>query len=505
MQQIFGKYFYENTKPNMAILKNTAHFILDALAQTSGDQHSTDFARRWFLSPPDDKTSIRLADPNKSDEYKLDLIADKLEDLAGNAEFGQQLAALLRAEQGKAQKNVVENSQIEAGGNVEIGDKGSPADQHFQQKNVITGSSIKAGGNFSLGDTSGHESFSLGSQPPAAPVLHDLNYGFYLKTLVQENELEKAIQLALKATPNISRDLSNALINLSARFAGNRRSMRDGILDYDAFNRENNKLRMALLSVIEDLDHDAQWQSGARTNPGIRPNVQIPEEKDLERVLGNKEHLVKIAWLQHGLRAAKSVCRVVLPNGNNGTGFVLEGGYLLTNFHVLRSPKQIEEALVEFNFEEDMFGTKQQVTAYKLDVAGHKLSGMAEFDYCYAKIIDNPAQPLAQWGFLEIDTFSEPQKGDPVNIIQHPEAGVKQIALTYNYVLGLWAHRLFYQTDTKPGSSGSPVFNKDWKVVALHHKGQTMENGGLQINENGDRMGANEGILMKYILEDIKK
>ena len=82
---------------------------------------------------------------------------------------------------------------------------------------------------------------------------------------------------------------------------------------------------------------------------------------------------------------------------------------------------------------------------------------------------------------------------------------MKQIALTYNYVLGLWAHRLFYQTDTKPGSSGSPVFNKDWKVVALHHKGQTMENGGLQINENGDRMGANEGILMKYILEDIKK
>ena len=28
-----------------------------------------------------------------------------------------------------------------------------------------------------------------------------------------------------------------------------------------------------------------------------------------------------------------------------------------------------------------------------------------------------------------------------------------------------------YSTDTEPGSSGSPVFNQDWEIVGLHHRG----------------------------------
>ena len=30
-------------------------------------------------------------------------------------------------------------------------------------------------------------------------------------------------------------------------------------------------------------------------------------------------------------------------------------------------------------------------------------------------------------------------------------------------------NRLRYQTNTEDGSSGSPVFNREWRVVALHH------------------------------------
>src|SRR5438445_9734221 len=29
--------------------------------------------------------------------------------------------------------------------------------------------------------------------------------------------------------------------------------------------------------------------------------------------------------------------------------------------------------------------------------------------------------------------------------------------------------KLHYRAPTAPGSSGSPVFNKDWQLVALHH------------------------------------
>jgi hypothetical protein len=46
-------------------------------------------------------------------------------------------------------------------------------------------------------------------------------------------------------------------------------------------------------------------------------------------------------------------------------------------------------------------------------------------------------------------------------------------------------------TDTLPGSSASPVFNDSWRVVALHHAG-----GNLVKNARGERLFANEGILM---------
>jgi V8-like Glu-specific endopeptidase len=93
-----------------------------------------------------------------------------------------------------------------------------------------------------------------------------------------------------------------------------------------------------------------------------------------------------------------------------------------------------------------------------------------------------------------------PRPGEHVNIIQHPEGGPKQIALTANQVVNVFEYRLQYTTDTLPGSSGSPVFTDAWKVVALHQAG-----GNLLTNQRGDRMFANEGILMSYIMRALGK
>jgi V8-like Glu-specific endopeptidase len=107
--------------------------------------------------------------------------------------------------------------------------------------------------------------------------------------------------------------------------------------------------------------------------------------------------------------------------------------------------------------------------------------------------------PLDSWGKLELSSDPPPGVGEHVVIIQHPGGGAKQIALTANQVVNLFEHRLQYTTDTLPGSSGSPVFNDAWKVVALHHAG-----GNLVTNPRGDRMFANQGILMAKILERLK-
>ena len=77
---------------------------------------------------------------------------------------------------------------------------------------------------------------------------------------------------------------------------------------------------------------------------------------------------------------------------------------------------------------------------------------------------------VAKWGALPLAKTSV-KVGDHVNIIQHPGGGPKQMSLIANVVAFVGGGRVQYLTDTLPGSSGSPVFDKEWNIVALHHSG----------------------------------
>ena len=61
--------------------------------------------------------------------------------------------------------------------------------------------------------------------------------------------------------------------------------------------------------------------------------------------------------------------------------------------------------------------------------------------------------------------------GDRVIIVQHPKGRHQQIVLNNNRVInnGLYKNFLRYTADSDYGSSGSPVFNTKWELVALHH------------------------------------
>ena len=56
-----------------------------------------------------------------------------------------------------------------------------------------------------------------------------------------------------------------------------------------------------------------------------------------------------------------------------------------------------------------------------------------------------------------------------VNIIQHPRGRPKEVALQDNRVVKVDHVVVHYSCDTEPGSSGSPVFDNQWRLVALHH------------------------------------
>lgn len=85
-----------------------------------------------------------------------------------------------------------------------------------------------------------------------------------------------------------------------------------------------------------------------------------------------------------------------------------------------------------------------------------------------------------------------------MNIIQHPGGGPKQIGLYHNTVVFAGEGRVQYLTDTLPGSSGAPVFNDTWQVVALHHSGGMLREPGTKRS-----FYRNEGIAITTVLSDI--
>ncbi len=126
--------------------------------------------------------------------------------------------------------------------------------------------------------------------------------------------------------------------------------------------------------------------------------------------------------------------------------------------------------------------------------------------------------PLTDRGFIPL--IAESGKaliGEPVNVIQHPAGGPQQIAIRNNNITDIVDDFLHYAADTEPGSSGSPVFNMQWELAALHHSGVPKRDASNQIlmidgqvfdgqRENEERIAwqANEGVRISSIVEDIR-
>jgi endonuclease G len=98
-------------------------------------------------------------------------------------------------------------------------------------------------------------------------------------------------------------------------------------------------------------------------------------------------------------------------------------------------------------------------------------------------------RPIAGYPWLKfIPTVGKAEKDDPLNIIQHPRGGLKQIALRNNKVIEIPSGKpdfLYYTTDTEPGSSGSPCFNDQWELIGLHHSGVPRMDGEKILKKDG--------------------
>lgn len=197
-------------------------------------------------------------------------------------------------------------------------------------------------------------------------------------------------------------------------------------------------------------------------------DMEKPEETpgDFEKIMGSKSTLLPISFLEAGMQCAKAVVRIDVGDGL-GTGFLIDGNWIITNNHVLPDEAAAASAVFQFNYQQNLKGLDMPYEEFRLARGDGNFFTNKKDDWSVAKLSDDAN---AKFGALTLSAM-QVEKDDFVNIIQHPSGGPKQIALYHNTVTSVEDQYVFYLTDTMNGSSGSPVFNTDWEVVALHHWG----------------------------------
>jgi len=316
-----------------------------------------------------------------------------------------------------------------------------------------------------------------------------------LRKQIAQGEIELALDRLHNYLSASALALRDEVTLLTARYNRLRRDERKGIISRDTAQADQNRLVNALLELLEEVPKKISEEMSPSPAPApVAEKLAIPEEVGLEKILG-VNNLKQISWIERGIQVAKSVCRILTPSGL-GTGFLIAPDLLMTNNHVISDPTMAAQSVVEFNYQHDFGGNLLPTCRYRLDA--ERFHSNPALDYTIIGVSSDPNKPdLESWGHIFLNPHADPVPGEHVIIIQHPNGGLKQIVLTANQVVGLWDHRLHYTTDTMPGSSGAPVFNDLWQVIAIHHAG-----GELQINARGDKRFVNEGILMSAIKSD---
>ncbi|WP_208341184.1 DNA/RNA non-specific endonuclease [Aetokthonos hydrillicola] len=307
----------------------------------------------------------------------------------------------------------------------------------------------------------------------------------------------------------------------------------------DLRSQEVSTNREAPLSDIKEHDRRADPVTIlARRVENIAASGSGVSSFDLERVLGRND-LLPINFLQKGTLAARAVCRIWVgdqfgSNGSWGTGFLVSPRLLLTNHHVIESVDAATRASAQFNYEMDISGKIREGKFFAL-TPNEAFITDPDLDFTLVAVAeksDDGQASLADYGFLRLDpNLHKVEPLEFVSIIQHPDGQPKQIAIRENKVLkignsqdALADNFLWYASDTAPGSSGSPAFNDNWQVVAIHHKSviENRINNGVEeiqlsngewvakeeaqkLSENQIKWLANEGVRTSKILEQVNK
>jgi S1-C subfamily serine protease len=187
-----------------------------------------------------------------------------------------------------------------------------------------------------------------------------------------------------------------------------------------------------------------------------------------------------------------SICKIEC-RGKFGTGFLFSFDdkiRVMTNRHVVPQ-KYAKNAELTFSGESKINSPPHKIieSTYltpvdpQLDLAVFDFEGSAESIKNLTKL------------FLDEDCITEledgPAEEGKATIVQHPQSQELRVAFGFVSTVNLKERQVLYWTHTNDGSSGSPVFDDECKVIAVHF-------GGDKVNKPG---ALNRGIPIKFVVE----
>jgi V8-like Glu-specific endopeptidase len=211
----------------------------------------------------------------------------------------------------------------------------------------------------------------------------------------------------------------------------------------------------------------------------------------IEKIIETESTFLDIAFLRRGVELGAGVCRLLVTLSGDkyyGTAFRIAPDLLLTNHHVLfdhdHGDAQATAVEAWFGYERSFAGLDMPYMIVMADPAS--IIGQKDHDWAVVRTAD----PMPAQAPVIALTGSRPVTvDDRVYIIQHPGGAPKKIGMIHNVVRFVDDDVVQYLTDTEGGSSGSPVFNEQWQIVALHHQWTTAKQGDVtEIRNQGQRI-----------------
>lgn len=278
----------------------------------------------------------------------------------------------------------------------------------------------------------------------------------------------------------------------AAAAAGKLRAFLDIFLANPIYEGLANELRGVLGQQVLSPAGDAVGGAGAGKSFDWHGDG-APRSEGKEALINRA--LVDASFLPTGAERAAAVVRLLVDDEVFGTGSLISDNLILTNHHVLfdeRSGARATSVQAWFRYERDQRGRYRQEVVCDADV--NTIVANAKDDWAVIQLKQPAPEDIP---VLPLDP-GQIRPGQRAHIIQHPQGGPKMVALFDNDVRYVDDRVVQYLADTEGGSSGSPVFNDRWQIVALHHGWASAPGKGAKPEIR------NEGINIHCVLDGLR-